>query len=160
MNRFEIKSALVALVAIVALPISANAAAVTGIANGARSASAEVMSPVLTVAKVVQKKVVVRRPVVVQKRTVVRRPVVVQKKTIVRAPTVVKKTVVVRRAPRYVVVRPWYTRPHYGTLFAGVALGTIIAVSAAGVVPYAPDDKLCWYWTNPYKTNGYWDYCD
>ncbi|MEW5963528.1 MAG: hypothetical protein AB1749_08185 [Pseudomonadota bacterium] len=160
MMRFEIRGALVALAAMIALPVGANAAAVTGIATGARNAAAEVTSPVLTVAKVVQKKVVVRRPVVVQKKTVVRRPVVVQKKTIVSAPTVVKKTVVVRRAPRVVVVRPWYTRPYYGTVFAGVALGTIIAVSAAGVVPYAPDDKLCWYWTNPYKTNGYWDYCD
>jgi hypothetical protein len=58
------------------------------------------------------------------------------------------------------VVRPyraWVRRPYYGTIVGGVALGTIIAVSA---IPAAPADNLCWYWSNQSQTRGYWDYCN
>ena len=152
-----------ALAVLLALPLTAHAAVAPSAAKGPLAAAAG-QSGITLAKKVVQKKVVtrsavVKRPVVVHKRFVVKRPLVVQKRTVVKAPVVTRK-VVVRKAPRYVVVRPWYTRPHYGTLVAGVALGTILAVTATGVVPYAPSDNLCWYWTSPYKTNGYWDYCD
>jgi len=60
------------------------------------------------------------------------------------------------RRGRGVYVRGWNRRPYYGRVIAGVALGTIIAAAAA---PRAPADNLCWYWTNPARTNGYWDYC-
>ncbi|HUW73846.1 MAG TPA: hypothetical protein VMW05_07435 [Methyloceanibacter sp.] len=53
-------------------------------------------------------------------------------------------------------VRGWNRRPYYGTVIGGVALGAIIAAAAA---PRAPADNLCWYWTNPARTHGYWDYC-
>lgn len=56
-------------------------------------------------------------------------------------------------------VRVWTPRPHYGAVVAGVTLGTIIVVSAAGAVPVAPSPTLCWYWTDPAMTGGYWDYC-
>ena len=63
----------------------------------------------------------------------------------------------VYRGPRGgVYVRGWNRRPYYGTVIAGVALGTVIAAAAA---PRAPADNLCWYWTNPARTHGYWDYC-
>lgn len=55
--------------------------------------------------------------------------------------------------------RPWVRRPYYGTIFAGVALGTIITVAALGYVPPRPDPSLCWYWADPYGETGYWDYC-
>jgi hypothetical protein len=55
--------------------------------------------------------------------------------------------------------RPWVRRPYYGTIIAGVALGTIITVAAIGVVPVRPDPNLCWYWADPYGNQGYWDYC-
>jgi len=55
-----------------------------------------------------------------------------------------------------VYVRGWNRRPYYGTIIAGVALGTIIA---ATVAPRPPASNLCWYWTNPARTHGYWDYC-
>jgi len=58
-----------------------------------------------------------------------------------------------------VVVRPvrtWTRRPYYGTVVAGVTLGTIIAAST---VPAAPADNLCWYWSNSSHSKGYWDYC-
>lgn len=60
---------------------------------------------------------------------------------------------------KVVVARPyraWVRRPYYGTYVAGVALGTILAVTS---VPVAPAPNLCWYWANPAMTRGYWDYC-
>jgi hypothetical protein len=53
-------------------------------------------------------------------------------------------------------VRPWVRRPYFGTIVGGVALGTIIAATA---VPVVPAPGLCWYWTDPSNTRGYWDYC-
>jgi hypothetical protein len=53
-------------------------------------------------------------------------------------------------------VRPWVRLPYYGTVIAGVTLGTIIAATA---VPPAPSSELCWYWSNSSQTRGYWDYC-
>jgi len=56
------------------------------------------------------------------------------------------------------VYRPWYHRPHYGMIIAGVTLGTIIVVSANNP-PAPPSPNLCWYWSNSSMTGGYWDYC-
>jgi hypothetical protein len=44
-------------------------------------------------------------------------------------------------------------------MVAGVALGTMIVVAAAGTVPPAPSPTLCWYWSDPAMIGGYWDYC-
>jgi hypothetical protein len=55
--------------------------------------------------------------------------------------------------------RPWVARPYYGTIIAGVALGTLITVTAVGLVPARPAPHLCWYWADPYGERGYWDYC-
>jgi hypothetical protein len=54
-------------------------------------------------------------------------------------------------------VRPWVRRPYFGTVVAGVTLGTIIA---ATTIPHAPSSDLCWYWSNSSRTRGYWDYCN
>jgi hypothetical protein len=70
--------------------------------------------------------------------------------------------VIIRRVPRVVVVRPyraWVRRPHYGSIIAGVVLGTIVAAAVAGVVPPPPRPDLCWYWADRAYTRGYWDYC-
>lgn len=56
-------------------------------------------------------------------------------------------------------VRHWSRKPHYGDFFAGVALGTILGVATAGIAPPPPSSELCWYWTDPSRTRGYWDYC-
>jgi hypothetical protein len=56
-------------------------------------------------------------------------------------------------------VRGWVARPYYGTIIGGVALGTMIAVSAAGTVPVAPAENMCWFWADSAQVNGYWDYC-
>jgi len=55
-------------------------------------------------------------------------------------------------------VRGWVARPYYGTIIGGVALGTMIAVTA-GAVPVAPADNMCWFWADSAQVNGYWDYC-
>lgn len=56
-------------------------------------------------------------------------------------------------------VRPWVRRPYYGRVVAGVALGSVILATAAGVAPAAPGPNLCWFWSNSSRTRGYWDYC-
>ena len=53
-------------------------------------------------------------------------------------------------------VRPWVRRPYYGTVVAGVALGTLIVAST---IPPAPSPSLCWYWADAGQSRGYWDYC-
>ena len=74
----------------------------------------------------------------------------------------VNKNVYVKRnghGNKNVYVRNWSRKPYYGNVLAGVALGTILGVAAVGVAPPPPADNLCWYWTNPSKNRGYWDYC-
>jgi len=61
--------------------------------------------------------------------------------------------------PGFVYVRPWVRRPYYGRFVAGVALGTIITVAAVGLIPPRAAPDLCWYWADPYRYRGYWDYC-
>ncbi len=56
-------------------------------------------------------------------------------------------------------VRGWSNRPYYGEFFGGVVLGSLLAATGAGIVPYAPDPEVCWYWADPYMYRGYWDYC-
>jgi hypothetical protein len=57
-------------------------------------------------------------------------------------------------------VRPWVARPYFGTVVAGVTLGTIIAATAYNVAPAPPASNLCWYWTDNSRVRGYWAYCD
>ena len=54
------------------------------------------------------------------------------------------------------VVRPWVVAPYYGSVVAGVALGTLVAATAP---PAPPSPALCWFWSSPAHTQGYWDYC-
>ena len=63
------------------------------------------------------------------------------------------------RGRPYWFARPWARRPYYGTIVAGVALGALITVVAVGAVPPRPAPNLCWYWADPYRNRGYWDYC-
>jgi hypothetical protein len=56
-------------------------------------------------------------------------------------------------------VREWNRKPYYGEFIGGVILGSIFAANGIGVVPYAPEPNLCWYWADPYMYRGYWDYC-
>jgi hypothetical protein len=56
-------------------------------------------------------------------------------------------------------VRGWQPRPYYGDFFGGIVLGSLLAATGVGIVPYSPDPNLCWYWADPYMYRGYWDYC-
>ncbi|MDP2358313.1 MAG: hypothetical protein Q8M31_19950 [Beijerinckiaceae bacterium] len=54
--------------------------------------------------------------------------------------------------------RPYRWRP--GTaIAAGAAIGVIGAASAAAYYGQPPEEGLCWYYTNPSRTSGFWDVC-
>ena len=55
--------------------------------------------------------------------------------------------------------RGWAHRPYYGTVLGGVVLGTIITAAIIGTAPVAPAPNMCWFWSDPSYTQGYWDYC-
>jgi hypothetical protein len=63
------------------------------------------------------------------------------------------------RGRPYWYARPWVRRPYYGTIIAGVALGTIVGVAIAGAPPPRPAPDLCWYWIDRFHDRGYWDFC-
>ncbi|WP_235999994.1 hypothetical protein [Bradyrhizobium uaiense] len=57
-------------------------------------------------------------------------------------------------------VRPgWYGWPVGGALAAGAALGFVTAASAAAWAGAPPASGMCWYYTDPSRTQGFWDYC-
>ncbi len=103
------------------------------------------------------KKTTVKRTTTVRRggKTAVKSTTVRRSTTVHRNTTVRRNVVVVRRP-----YRAWAHRPYYGTaIIGGVALGTIIAVSAAHTYPAPPGPNACWYWSDPSETHGYWDYC-
>jgi hypothetical protein len=57
-------------------------------------------------------------------------------------------------------VRPahYYWRPG-GAIAAGAALGFVAAASAAAWAGSPPAPGYCWYYTDPSKTQGFWDVC-
>jgi hypothetical protein len=65
------------------------------------------------------------------------------------------RTVVVAPVRPVPAVRPWY----WGSVVAGVTIGTVITVAAVNSVPKAPSPELCWFWSDASKTRGYWSYC-
>jgi hypothetical protein len=71
----------------------------------------------------------------------------------------VNKNIYVNKGGKNWHVKHWNRKPYYGNIIAGVALGTLIGVTAAGIAPPPPAADLCWYWSNPYRNQGYWDYC-
>jgi hypothetical protein len=76
------------------------------------------------------------------------------------AARVVRPGVAVRpAAARVWPVRAWVRRPWFGTVVAGVTLGAIVYATTVGVAPAVPAPNLCWYWTDPSYSQGYWSYC-
>ena len=69
------------------------------------------------------------------------------------------------------VVRPGVGRPggwvrpaHYtwrpgGAIAAGAAIGFVAAATAAAWAGSPPASGYCWYYTDPSKTQGFWDLC-
>jgi len=82
------------------------------------------------------------------------------------------RTVVRAPAARAAVVRPgyagggvrWarparYTWPRGGAIAAGAAIGVVTAATAVAWAGAAPAPGMCWYYTDPSRTQGFWDYC-
>lgn len=97
----------------------------------------------------------VARPAVRPVRPVAR-PVMVR-------PAHVRPAPAVRYAPRHYGTwhRPYRWRPG-GAIVAGAAIG-FLSAAAVGTyyyaVPRPPRPDLCWYYTDPTRTNGFWDFC-
>jgi hypothetical protein len=53
--------------------------------------------------------------------------------------------------------RYWW-RPG-GAIAAGAAIGFVTAATAAAWAGAAPGPGLCWYYTDPSRTQGFWDAC-
>ncbi|MCA6105040.1 hypothetical protein J6525_42940 [Bradyrhizobium sp. WSM 4400] len=57
-------------------------------------------------------------------------------------------------------MRPgWYGWPIGGVVAAGAAIGFVGAAAASTWVGAPPAPGMCWYYTNPSKTQGFWDRC-
>jgi hypothetical protein len=82
-------------------------------------------------------------------------------RTVVRGGAVARPGVV-----RAGVVRPggWVRPAHYtwrpgGAIAAGAAIGFVAAASAAAWAGSPPAPGYCWYYTDPSRTQGFWDAC-
>ncbi|WP_249143904.1 hypothetical protein [Bradyrhizobium lablabi] len=53
----------------------------------------------------------------------------------------------------------WYRWPVGGAIAAGAAVGFVTAASAAAWAGAAPAAGMCWFYTDPSRTQGFWDYC-
>src|SRR3954468_13782254 len=56
-------------------------------------------------------------------------------------------------------VRPAYRWGPGGAIAAGAALGFVAAGTAAAWAGAAPAPGYCWYYTDPSRTQGFWDVC-
>lgn len=52
-----------------------------------------------------------------------------------------------------------YYWPRGGAIAAGAAIGFATAATAAAWAGAAPAPGMCWYYTDPSRTQGFWDYC-
>lgn len=68
---------------------------------------------------------------------------------------------VVRPGYRGGWARPgWYRWGPGGAIAAGAAIGFVAAAGAAAYASTAaPAPGMCWYYTDPYRRAGFWDYC-
>jgi hypothetical protein len=92
----------------------------------------------------------------------VRRTTVVGPRGGVASRTVVRRGAVVRPG----VVRPggWVRPAHYhwrpgGAIAAGAAIGFVAAATAVAWAGAPPAPGYCWYYTDPSRTQGFWDVC-
>ncbi len=100
--------------------------------------------------------------VVVRRGGAVRRTTVVGPRGNVASRTVVRRGAVVR--PGVVRLGGWVRPAHYtwrpgGAIAAGVAIGFVAAATAAAWAGAPPAPGYCWYYTDPSRTQGFWDVC-
>jgi hypothetical protein len=77
-------------------------------------------------------------------------------RTVVRGGAVVRPGVA--RPGRWVRPANYYWRPG-GAIAAGAAIGFVAAASAAAYAGAPPAPGYCWYYTDPGRTQGFWDVC-
>ena len=87
----------------------------------------------------------------------VRRTTVVGPRGGVASRTIVRGGAVVR--PGYGGGVRWARRPAGGAIAAGAALGFVTAATAATWAGAAPAPGMCWYYTDPSRTQGFWNNC-
>jgi hypothetical protein len=56
-------------------------------------------------------------------------------------------------------VRPAYRWGPGGAIAAGAAIGFVAAATAAAWAGAPPAPGYCWYYTDPSRTQGFWDVC-
>ena len=100
--------------------------------------------------------------VVVRRGTAVRRTTVVGPRGNAASRTVVRRGAVVR--PGVVRAGGWVRPARYtwrpgGAIAAGAAIGFVAAASAVAYAGSPPAPGYCWYYTDPGKTQGFWDVC-
>jgi hypothetical protein len=100
--------------------------------------------------------VVVRRGGAVRRTAVVGPRGGVASRTVVRRGAVVRPAVV--RPGRWVRPASYYWRPG-GAIAAGAAIGFVAAATAAAWAGSPPAPGYCWYYTDPSRTQGFWDAC-
>jgi hypothetical protein len=67
---------------------------------------------------------------------------------------------VVRPGPARWARPGWYRWGPGGAIAAGAAIGFVAAAGAAAYATApAPAPGMCWYYTDPYRRAGFWDYC-
>jgi hypothetical protein len=101
--------------------------------------------------------------VYVRRGGVARRTTVVGPRGGVASRTVVRRGAVVRPGFAGGGVR-WarpgrYYWPRGGAIAAGAAIGFVTAATAAAWAGSAPVPGMCWYYTDPSRRQGFWDYC-
>jgi hypothetical protein len=52
-----------------------------------------------------------------------------------------------------------YGWPRGGAIAAGAAIGVATAATAAAWAGAPPASGMCWYYTDPSRRQGFWDYC-
>jgi hypothetical protein len=100
-------------------------------------------------------------PVAVRRGGGARRTTVVGSRGGVASRTVVRGGAVARPGVRGGAVgwaRP-YRWPRGGAIAAGAAIGFVTAATAAAWAGAPPAPGMCWYYTDPSRTQGFWDYC-
>jgi hypothetical protein len=80
----------------------------------------------------------------------------VASRTVVRGGAVVRPGVA--RPGRWVRPAHYYWRPG-GAIAAGAAIGFVAAATAAAWAGSPPAPGYCWYYTDPSRTQGFWDVC-
>ena len=88
--------------------------------------------------------------------------VAARRTTVVTRPgggAVVRRTTVVRPGGAAWARPGWYRWPAGGAIAAGAALGFVAAGAAVAYAGAAPAPGMCWYYTDPTRTQGFWDTC-